>query len=36
VRAGLAGLVLWWIEHPDVPREQLVAAASRVVAPLAT
>ena len=36
IRAGLAGLVLWWIDHPDVPREHLVAAASRIVAPLAT
>jgi AcrR family transcriptional regulator len=36
LRAGLAGLVLWWIEHPDVPRAHLVAAASRIVAPLTT
>jgi AcrR family transcriptional regulator len=36
VRAGLAGLVLWWIDHPEVPREDLVAAASRIVAPLTT
>ena len=36
IRAGLAGLVLWWIDHPDVPREHLVAAASRIVSPLIT
>ena len=35
VRAGLAGLVLWWIDNPDAPRDQLVAAASRIVEPLA-
>jgi AcrR family transcriptional regulator len=35
IRAGLAGLVLWWIDRPDVPREHLVAAASRIVGPLA-
>lgn len=34
VRAGLAGLVLWWIDHPDVPRDDLVAAAVRLIAPL--
>ncbi len=27
VRGALQGLALWWYEHPDVPREQLVAAA---------
>lgn len=34
VRAGLAGLVLWWIDHPDVPSEDLAAAAVRLLAPL--
>ena len=27
VRAGLGGLAMWWSEHPDVPREQIVATA---------
>ena len=29
VRAGLAGLVLWWIDHPDVERETVHATATR-------
>ena len=36
IRSGLAGLVLWWIEHPEVPRADLVAAADRLIAPLTT
>jgi AcrR family transcriptional regulator len=31
---GLAAMVLWWSEHPDVPRATLVDAATRVVAGL--
>jgi AcrR family transcriptional regulator len=27
LRSGLQGLALWWHEHQDVPREQVVAAA---------
>jgi AcrR family transcriptional regulator len=27
VRAVLQGLALWWHEHPDVPRERIVATA---------
>lgn len=27
IRAGLAGLAVWWGEHPDVPRERIVATA---------
>jgi AcrR family transcriptional regulator len=27
IRAGIAGLALWWLRHPDVPREQVVATA---------
>ena len=27
MRAGLAGLAIWWNQHPHVPREQVVAAA---------
>jgi hypothetical protein len=27
VRTGLAGLAVWWQEHPDVPREQIVTTA---------
>lgn len=33
--SGLAGMVLWWQEHPEVRRELLVAAAGRLVAGLA-
>jgi AcrR family transcriptional regulator len=31
---GLAALVLWWAEHPDVPRATMVDVATRVVAGL--
>jgi len=31
VRTGLAGLAVWWHEHPDVPREEIVATALDVV-----
>jgi AcrR family transcriptional regulator len=31
LRAGLAGLALWWAEHPHVPREQVVRTAVNVV-----
>jgi AcrR family transcriptional regulator len=31
MRAGLAGLALWWSEHPHVPREQIVTAAVNVL-----
>ena len=27
LRSGLAGLAIWWSDHPDVPREQIVATA---------
>lgn len=27
MRSAIAGLALWWYEHRDVPREQVVAAA---------
>ncbi|HET8822413.1 MAG TPA: TetR/AcrR family transcriptional regulator [Thermoleophilaceae bacterium] len=27
MRSGLAGLAIWWSDHPDVPREQIVATA---------
>jgi AcrR family transcriptional regulator len=27
LRAGLTGLAVWWTDHPDVGREQIVAAA---------
>jgi len=30
-RAGLAGLAIWWSEHPHVPREQIVTAAVNVL-----
>lgn len=31
IRAGLAGLAIWWDEHPHVPREQIVATAMNVL-----
>jgi AcrR family transcriptional regulator len=31
MRAGLAGLAIWWSDHPDVPRERIVEAAVNVV-----
>jgi hypothetical protein len=27
IRAGLTGLAIWWIDHPEVPRERVVEAA---------
>jgi AcrR family transcriptional regulator len=29
--SGLAGLVLWWIDHPDVPKDVILQAAARPV-----
>src|SRR5687768_9810060 len=31
LRAVLQGLALWWYEHPDVPRERVVASAMNAV-----
>ena len=31
MRAGLAGLAIWWDEHPDVPRERIVETAMNVL-----
>ena len=31
IRSGLTGLALWWQDHPDVPREQIVATAVNVL-----
>jgi AcrR family transcriptional regulator len=31
MRAGLAGLAIWWSDHPEVPREQIVATALNVL-----
>jgi hypothetical protein len=31
MRAGLAGLAIWWSEHPEVPRKQIVATALNVL-----
>jgi AcrR family transcriptional regulator len=31
VRAGLAGLAIWWNDHPEVPRDQIVATALNVL-----
>ncbi len=30
-RSALAGLAIWWSDHPEVPREQVVRAAVNVV-----
>ena len=30
-RAGLAGLAIWWQDHPDVPRERIVETAVNAV-----
>jgi AcrR family transcriptional regulator len=32
LRSGLAGLALWWIDHPDVPKPVLVDVAARLSA----
>ena len=31
LRAALQGLALWWYEHPDVPREHVVATAMNTI-----
>jgi AcrR family transcriptional regulator len=31
IRAGLTGLAIWWIDHPDVPRELIVETAVNAV-----
>jgi AcrR family transcriptional regulator len=31
--SGLAGLALWWIDHPDVPKQVMVEVAARISAP---
>jgi AcrR family transcriptional regulator len=31
IRTGLAGLALWWIDHPEVPRPVLVELATRAI-----
>jgi AcrR family transcriptional regulator len=30
LRSGLAGLALWWIDHPDVPKPVVVDVAARI------
>ena len=30
LRSGLAGLALWWIDHPDVPKAVVAAVAGRI------
>ena len=34
LRSGLAGLVLWWIDHPEASREAVHATAARACAAL--
>jgi AcrR family transcriptional regulator len=31
IRGGLTELAIWWSEHPEVPREQIVASAMNTV-----
>jgi AcrR family transcriptional regulator len=31
MRAGLTGLAIWWTEHPEVPREQIVETAVNAI-----
>jgi AcrR family transcriptional regulator len=31
MRSGLAGLALWWLDHPEVPRSVLVDATTRLI-----
>jgi AcrR family transcriptional regulator len=31
MRGALAGLAIWWSDHPEVPREQIVATALNVL-----
>src|SRR5512134_773793 len=31
IRAGLTGLAVWWTDHPEVPRERIVATAVNAV-----
>ena len=31
IRSGLTGLAIWWTEHPQVPRERIVATAVNVI-----
>jgi AcrR family transcriptional regulator len=33
IRAGLTGLAVWWVEHPDVPKQRIVATALRAFWP---
>lgn len=30
LRAAIVGLAMWWLEHPDVPREEVVELADRL------
>jgi AcrR family transcriptional regulator len=34
LRSALAGLALWWIEHPDVPKQTVVDTAARLCVPV--
>lgn len=31
--SGLAGMALWWIDHPDVPKDVVLEVAARMSAP---
>jgi AcrR family transcriptional regulator len=31
IRAGLTGLAIWWIDHPEVPRERIVETAVNAI-----
>jgi hypothetical protein len=31
IRSALTGLAIWWIDHPEVPREKIVQTALNAV-----
>lgn len=31
LRAGIVGMALWWLEHTDIPRTDIVASAERLL-----
>jgi AcrR family transcriptional regulator len=31
IRAGLTGLAIWWLDHPEVPRERIVETAINAI-----
>lgn len=35
IRGGLAALIVWWTDHPEVPRSALLEASARLLGPIA-